>query len=70
VWWKGEGYTGFLWGNLRQGDHWGNPGVDGRIILVMDLREVRIACSNWICLAQDRDRCCARVIAVMTLRVP
>ena len=29
----GEAYTGFWWGNLRERDHWGNPGVDGRIIL-------------------------------------
>jgi len=21
------------WGNLRERDHWGDPGVDGRIIL-------------------------------------
>jgi len=25
--------TWFWWGNLREGDHWGDPGVDGRIIL-------------------------------------
>jgi hypothetical protein len=25
--------TGYWWGNLREGDHWGDPGVDGRIIL-------------------------------------
>jgi len=25
--------AGFWWGNLREGDHWGDPGVDGRIIL-------------------------------------
>ena len=25
--------TGFRWGNLRERDHWGDPGVDGRIIL-------------------------------------
>jgi hypothetical protein len=25
--------TGFWWGNLREGDHWGDPGLDGRIIL-------------------------------------
>jgi hypothetical protein len=25
--------TGFWWGNLREGDHWGDPGLDGSIIL-------------------------------------
>jgi hypothetical protein len=25
----GEVSTGFWWGNLREGDHWGDPGVDG-----------------------------------------
>jgi hypothetical protein len=25
--------TGFGWGDLREGDHLGHPGVDGRIIL-------------------------------------
>ena len=28
-----EAYTGFWWGNLRETDHLGDPGVDGRIIL-------------------------------------
>jgi hypothetical protein len=28
-----EACTGFWWGNLRERDHWGDPGVDGRIIL-------------------------------------
>jgi len=26
-------YIGFLWGNLRERDHLGDPGVDVRIIL-------------------------------------
>jgi len=33
VWGRGEACTGFWWGNLRGTDHWGDPGVDGRIIL-------------------------------------
>jgi hypothetical protein len=28
-----EAYTGCWWGNLRERDHLGDPGVDGRIIL-------------------------------------
>jgi hypothetical protein len=31
--WRGEVCTGFWWGSLREGYHWGDPGVDGRIIL-------------------------------------
>jgi len=33
VWGRGEGYTGFWWGNMRERDHWGDPDADGRIIL-------------------------------------
>jgi hypothetical protein len=28
-----ELHTGFWWGDLREGDHLGDPGVDGRIIV-------------------------------------
>jgi len=30
---RGEMYTGFWWGNLRESDHLEDKGVDGRIIL-------------------------------------
>jgi hypothetical protein len=33
VWRRGEVRTGFWWGNLRERDHWGDPDVDGRIIV-------------------------------------
>jgi hypothetical protein len=33
LWGRGEVYIGFRWENLRERDNWGDPGVDGRIIL-------------------------------------
>jgi len=39
VWGRGEGCTGFWWGNLREGDHWGDPDFDGRITLRRTFRK-------------------------------
>jgi len=33
VWVRRVGCVGSWWGNRREGDHWGDLGVDGRIIL-------------------------------------
>jgi hypothetical protein len=30
---RGDACTGFMWGKLRERDRWGDPGLDGRIIL-------------------------------------
>jgi hypothetical protein len=47
----------------------GDPGVDGRIILRWIFRKW-CGGTDWIDLAQDRDRRRALVNAVMNLRVP
>jgi len=39
---RGEVYTGFWWGNLRERDHLGEPDVDGRIILRRILQRQKI----------------------------
>ena len=31
---RGEGCSGFWWGNLREKDRWGDPDAAGRIILI------------------------------------
>jgi hypothetical protein len=61
--------TGFWWGNLRERNHLGNPGVDGRIILRWIFRKWDV-CMDWIELAQDRDRWRALVNVVTNLQVP
>ena len=32
VWGKGEVYTEVWWGNLREKVHFGDPGIDGKMI--------------------------------------
>jgi hypothetical protein len=52
-----------------EGDHFGDPGIDGRIILKWIFKNWEGG-MDWIELAQDRDRWWAVVNAVMNLRVP
>jgi hypothetical protein len=61
----------FWWENLRERDHWGDPGVGGMLIHIkMDVQEVECGGMDWIGLAQDRDRWRAIVNVVMNLQVP
>jgi hypothetical protein len=55
---------------LDERDHLGNPGLDGRIILKWIFRKWDVGGTDWIELAQNRDRCRALVHTVMNLGVP
>jgi len=51
---RGETYTGFWWGNLKERGHLGVPGVDGNVILRWIFRKWVVGDKDWIVLAQDR----------------
>ena len=71
VWGREELCTGFWWENLRERDHWGDPDVDGRIILRWIFRKCDVGgFGDWMELAQDRDRWWALVSKVRNIRVP
>jgi hypothetical protein len=62
--------TGSWWETLREGDHWGDPGVNGRIILRRIFRKWDGRVMDWVERVQDRGRWRALVKAVMNFRVP
>jgi hypothetical protein len=64
-----EVHTGFWWRDLREDDHLGDRGGDGRILLKWILKTWDGG-MGWIELAEDRDRWRAVVDAIMNLRVP
>jgi len=68
---RGEEYTGFWWGNLRERGHLEDPNEHGRIILRWICRKWDVGVWTgfiWRRLGTSPWR--ALVIAVMNLRVP
>jgi hypothetical protein len=55
VWGKRKVHTGFWWGNLSEGDHSGDPGVDGRIILKLIFKKWNRAWTgmSWLSIGTD-----------------
>ena len=62
-------YTGFWWGDLREGDNLEDLSVDWRMILKRIFKMWNEG-MEWIDLAQYSDRWRDFVTAVMTLGVP
>jgi hypothetical protein len=58
-----------LWGDLRESDHLGDPGIDVRIILKWIFKKWDGG-MHWIELIESRDRWRALVNAVTNVRVP
>jgi len=47
VWVRRGGFIGSWWGNGREGDHWGDLGVDGWIILGWISRRWDVGITPW-----------------------
>jgi hypothetical protein len=62
-------HTGFWWGDRREGDHLGDPGVDERMILKWIFKQWDGG-MDWIEVAHNKDRWRAVVNPVMNFRVP
>ena len=67
---RGDGYTGFWWGNLRGRRPLGRLRRRREDNIKMDIQEVGCGGMDWIELAQDRNRWRALVNGVMNFRVP
>jgi len=60
VWGRGEAYTGFWWGNMRERDHLGDPSVDGRIILRWIFRKLDVELwtgKSWLRIGTGAGTC-------------
>jgi hypothetical protein len=67
---KSEWFTGCWWGTLRERGRWGDPDVDGRIILKWMFRKLKGGRWDWMELVQDRDGWRTLVSTLKKLRVP
>jgi hypothetical protein len=60
---RGEAYSGFWWGNLWERDHFEDPGVDGRIILIWIVKKWYVGIrtgSSWLRIGSCGRHLCMR----------
>ena len=67
MWGRGEVHAGSLWGDLREGNHLEDPGIDGGMILKQIFKKWGGGSIDQIDLAHDRDMSEVLVNAVMNL---
>jgi hypothetical protein len=51
---RGETYREFWWGNLKEGDHLGDPGINGKVILRWMFKNLDVGVwigSSWLRLS-------------------
>jgi len=53
IWRRGEVHVGFWGGNLKERDHFEDPGINGRVLFSKNGMGRGI---DWIDLAEDRER--------------
>jgi hypothetical protein len=67
---RGKVYKWFWWGNLRERDHFEDPGIDGKKILRWIFRNWGCEEIDWMEQAQNTERWRALVSKVMNIRYP
>jgi hypothetical protein len=67
LWGRGEAYTVFRWGNLREREHLGDPRVDGKTILSWIFRKWDVGVwtgSSWLRIGKVAGTCeCGNVLS-------
>jgi hypothetical protein len=63
-------HTEFRWGNVREGGHLEDPGIEWRIVLRCIIRKWNGWVMDWIDLAKNGDKWQALVNAILNLWIP
>jgi hypothetical protein len=68
--WRGKLHTGFWWEDLMENNHLKDLGINGNIIIKVDVQEMGWEGTDWNDLAQNRYRWRALMNTIMNFRFP